>query len=365
MTFSLICCYNFTMFSWLKKYFIPHGKNDYKPHFLRHRSAILVLFLVLIVELSFLVQVFVVFDKTSFLASVLPGVLTTLTNKERARSDAPPLIENNLLNQAAQLKANDMALHGYFAHTSPQGKTPWYWFDQVGYKYALAGENLAVNFFESRDVAEAWMDSPTHRANIMKKDYTEIGIGVATGTYEGRHTVFVAQLFGTPLAIPTTPAASAPAVPTQPAIKTTPEATTPATPKTPPVAPRAPTQTTPAVTPRTVATSPTEMQVLGEETTAIESASLFSQMKSFIEKVLASPREYVTYVYGGILLIVILALALAVFIKREFQHPDIIGRGAAIVAIIILLIFVNREVLRTDTKVEPDDLGASAISSLR
>lgn len=358
------------MFSWLKKYFIPHGENNYKPNFLRHRSAILVLFLVLIVELSFLVQVFVVFDKTSFLASVLPGVLTTLTNKERAKNDASPLVENPLLDQAAQLKANDMAAHGYFAHTSPQGKTPWYWLDQVGYKYALAGENLAVNFFDSQDVAEAWMDSPTHRSNIVKKDYTEIGIGVATGIYEGRNTVFVAQLFGTPVAaIPSTPAAPTSEVPAHPAIKTTPSATTPATPKTPPVTPTKtlPTQvgTPTQVGARTVETPTTAVRVLGEETAATESISLFSQIKSFIEKVLASPREYVTYVYGGILLVIILTLALAVFIKREIQHPDIIGRGAAIIAVIILLIFVNREVLRVDTEVEPDDLGANAISSLR
>lgn len=344
----------------LKKYFVPHGENNYKPHFLRHESALLILLVVIIVELVFFVQVFIVFDKTNFLASVLPGVLTSLTNKERSHNNAAPLTENSLLTAAAQLKANDMATKGYFAHTSPDGKTPWYWLDQVGYKYSLAGENLAVNFFESADVAEAWMNSPTHRANIVKQNYKEIGIGVATGKYEGVNTVFVAQFFGTPrldpaptLATTTTPTPKTPtAKPKAPVVK-------PSTPK--------PAPTTPAPTPTSVAVAPTEVQVLGEETnsalaTNVSGGLSLSSIKVFIEKVLASPREYVTYVYGGILLLVILALLLAIFIKREFQHPDIIGRGVAVIAVIIILLFVNIKILKTDTKVPTEGLSANVIA---
>src|SRR3989338_132778 len=158
-----------------------------------------VLFLIIIIELAFLVQVFIIFDKTKFLASVLPGVLATLTNEERALNNVLPLVPNDLLQKAAQLKAEDMAKYGYFAHTSPDGKTPWYWLGIVGYSFRYAGENLAVNFFESEDVGKAWMNSPTHRAHIFKKNFTEIGIGVADGIYEGRHTVFVTQFFGTPI----------------------------------------------------------------------------------------------------------------------------------------------------------------------
>ncbi|MEJ0001761.1 MAG: CAP domain-containing protein [bacterium] len=188
----------------------------------------LVFFLVImVIELGFLVQVFLVFDKTKFLAQVLPAVLADLTNKERADNGAAPLTENALLDKAAQEKADDMARNGYFAHTSPEGKTPWYWFQQVGYNYIYAGENLAVNFFESNDVAQAWMNSPTHRENIVKKEYTEIGIGVATGTYQGHNTVFVAQLFGKPLVFADAPIKSAdspaPAVAPAPAPKSEPK----------------------------------------------------------------------------------------------------------------------------------------------
>ena len=138
---------------WLKKYFIPHEHNNFKPHFLRHESMLFVFFVIIIIELGFLVQVFIVFDKTNFLASVLPGVLTMLTNEKRAENNVAPLVQNDLLIKAAQLKAEDMATRGYFAHVSPDGKTPWYWHDAVGYKYTYAGENLAINFTDSSDVA--------------------------------------------------------------------------------------------------------------------------------------------------------------------------------------------------------------------
>src|SRR3990167_2129094 len=102
---------------WLKTYFIPHEENEYKPHFLRHRSVLMIFFVVIIIELGFLVQVFFVFDKTKFLAAVLPGVLTSLTNDARAENNLPALTENFLLDEAARLKAEDMAARGYFAHT--------------------------------------------------------------------------------------------------------------------------------------------------------------------------------------------------------------------------------------------------------
>ena len=347
---------------WLKKYFIPHGENNYKPHFLRHESMLLVFFVVIIIELGFLVQVFIIFDKTNFLAAVLPGVLTTLTNEERAQNNVGPLVQNDLLTQAAQLKAEDMATHEYFAHTSPDGKTPWYWFNQVGYSYSSAGENLAVNFFESDDVARAWMNSPTHRANIVKENYTEIGIGVASGTYEGKSTVFVAQLFGTPIKSFIPESAGEVAV-----------LTTEIKPKIPVTAPqpagepiRPPAETTPVVTPPTVVTvAPVAVQILGEETspTLVKNVAPQYQIKSFIQKILASPREYVTYIYGGILLLIVLALSLVVLIRNKMTHPLIIARGAALVAVIFLLLFVNIKVLHLDTKVPTEGLSASVITT--
>ncbi len=90
-----------------------------------------------------------------------------------------------------------MAENEYFAHTSPEGVTPWYWFEKVGYDYNFAGENLAVNFTEAERVDQAWMDSPSHRRNIINERFEDIGIATAEGRYRGRRAYFVVQLFGT------------------------------------------------------------------------------------------------------------------------------------------------------------------------
>jgi len=146
--------------------------------------------------------------------AILPAVVVTLTNNERQALAEPPLSRNQILDRAATLKAEDMAANGYFAHNSPDGVTPWHWFQEVGYVYAHAGENLAVYFSDSDEVVKAWMNSPTHRANIVNATYQEIGIGTSKGRYQGHDTVFVVQLFGTPaapaVANPLTPAPTVP-----------------------------------------------------------------------------------------------------------------------------------------------------------
>lgn len=135
-------------------------------------------------------------------STVLPAVVVDLTNKERSQYEIAPLVRNEILDTAAQLKAEHMAKNEYFAHYSPTGVSPWYWFDQVGYVYAHAGENLAIHFTDSTEVVNAWMKSPTHRQNIVGPQYTEIGVGTAKGTFEGYDTVYVVQLFGAPAARP-------------------------------------------------------------------------------------------------------------------------------------------------------------------
>lgn len=138
------------------------------------------------------------------LSAVLPAVVVEETNDERADGAIGPLLRNTTLDRAAQRKAEHMAELGYFAHYAPDGTSPWHWFRSVNYPFVHAGENLAVHFNDSQAVVEAWMDSPTHRANIMNGNYTEIGIGVAEGEFEGYDTVFVVQLFGTPAAVAAT-----------------------------------------------------------------------------------------------------------------------------------------------------------------
>ncbi len=135
---------------------------------------------------------------SNFLATILPQVLINETNTDRNKQNLPSLASNSLLEKAATLKAQDMIKNQYFAHSSPSGINPWYWLDKVGYNFSSAGENLAMNFFESEDVARAWMDSPPHEANILNKHYTEMGVGVAEGTYQNKKVVFIVEFFGNP-----------------------------------------------------------------------------------------------------------------------------------------------------------------------
>lgn len=152
--------------------------------------------IVVVIGFSFLLN----FRSSVFeaLSSVYASVLVNLTNKNRASANLSELKVNPVLEKAAQMKADDMAAKGYFSHNTPDGKTPWYWFEQAGYKYEYAGENLAVNFEDSDDIETAWMNSPKHFTNIMNNKFIEIGIATSTGIYKGREAIFVVQLFGKP-----------------------------------------------------------------------------------------------------------------------------------------------------------------------
>jgi uncharacterized protein YkwD len=132
------------------------------------------------------------------LSAIYGAVLVNLANQDRVKANLAELKVNPILEKAAQMKADDMAAKSYFAHNTPDGKTPWYWFKEAGYEYSVAGENLAVNFQDSGEVHQAWVNSRGHFLNIINPRFTEIGIATSSGTYKGRSAVFVVQLFGNP-----------------------------------------------------------------------------------------------------------------------------------------------------------------------
>ncbi len=162
---------------------------------LNKKYAATITVLVVIIALSLPVVRSSVFEA---LSAIYGSVLVALANKDRLSQDISELKTNPVLEAAAQLKANDMAKKGYFSHNTPDGKTPWYWFEQAGYRYTYAGENLAVNFLNSEDVHDAWIRSELHKANILNRNYTEIGIATSTGVYKGKEAIFIVQLFGKP-----------------------------------------------------------------------------------------------------------------------------------------------------------------------
>lgn len=184
----------------LKRLFIPNATNEYAPHSLRTMALCGMTALVIISFSITNVQTLVWITSEWMVSTILPAVIVEDTNEERETDALVPLVRNETLDRAATLKAKHMAANGYFAHVSPEGFSPWHWFDEAGYGFVHAGENLAVFFTDSSEIVDAWMASPTHRENIMNGNYREIGIGTAEGEFEGHETVFVVQLFGTPAA---------------------------------------------------------------------------------------------------------------------------------------------------------------------
>ena len=133
-----------------------------------------------------------------YASNIVADRLVELTNQERTKQGLAPLSNNATLNEAALRKAGDMFALNYWAHNSPNGRTPWSFFKDVGYGYVFAGENLARDFNDSESVVSAWMNSPSHRENILNGHYEEIGIAVVNGTLQGVETTLVVQMFGKP-----------------------------------------------------------------------------------------------------------------------------------------------------------------------
>ncbi|MBP6856456.1 MAG: hypothetical protein KBC42_01485 [Candidatus Pacebacteria bacterium] len=182
----------------LKDYFIPHEENNHTPHLFRQVSLVGILVIAVVMCVSSLGSSYLVKNSSSLLGNIYTAVLVDLTNDTRVSENKTPLIVNPQLEFAAQLKASDMVSKNYFAHTSPEGITPWYWFKKAGYSFSYAGENLAVGFVQSEDVNNGWLNSPTHKANIIDEHFTEIGIATMKGVRKGKDAVYVVQMFGKP-----------------------------------------------------------------------------------------------------------------------------------------------------------------------
>lgn len=133
---------------------------------------------------------------------ITPKNIIKLVNKSRENNKVAPLIESDKLARIARDKINDMIEKDYFAHTSPSGITPWYWYEKEGYDYKYAGENLAINFLTSEEQHKAWMESTTHRKNILNPSFQEIGVAVAAGEINGESAIIAVQEFGTLLSGP-------------------------------------------------------------------------------------------------------------------------------------------------------------------
>lgn len=130
--------------------------------------------------------------------ALTPDNILELTNQDRMREGLSPLRFDARLQAAAMEKAQDILDNDYFSHISPTGIAPWDFIRDQGFRYIYAGENLAINYTSPYELVNDFLQSPSHRENLLSPFYSDIGIAVATGIQSGRPAIVTVQLFATP-----------------------------------------------------------------------------------------------------------------------------------------------------------------------
>jgi uncharacterized protein YkwD len=170
------------------------NKNQNKTHITRHHLSKKIL------EIAVFILLFSSMVVTSAKAApITEANVRSLVNAERTSRGISGLYSEDRLKAAAVNKSTDMIERDYFEHYA-FGLSPWDFIAKENYSYLYAGENLAMDFDTAEGMVAAWMDSPTHRANILNEDYADIGVGVVKGEFtdaSGTHeTVMVTEIFG-------------------------------------------------------------------------------------------------------------------------------------------------------------------------
>ncbi len=177
----------------MKNLFLPTESNNYTPKLLKRQAIviytlILLLFNILTAHIGIL-RAYADVDSQSLL---------TLHNTTRQEHNLAPLKLNSKLSLSALNKAKAMLETNCWDHYCPEGKSPWDFFDDAGYNYIYAGENLAEGFTSNEKLFNAWMNSKTHRENILREDFEEIGIAIVYGDFQGiKNNALVVVHFGT------------------------------------------------------------------------------------------------------------------------------------------------------------------------
>ncbi len=215
-------------------FFLPSERNERVPRAFGFRAFFYYAYFIALVMVALYSPIMKSLPYRAFLGALSEQLILAETNPQRESIAVAPLAVDPLLSEAARMKAEDMIARDYFSHLGPSGELPWVWINNVGYSYAAAGENLAIDFSDPAALVRAWMASPTHAANIQNGTFTDVGVGVASGTFNDRETNVVVMFLGkkaktattavvsvsptpTPAPVPAPAPAPAPAPPPMPA----------------------------------------------------------------------------------------------------------------------------------------------------
>ncbi|MFH0890598.1 MAG: CAP domain-containing protein [Candidatus Liptonbacteria bacterium] len=186
------------MFRFIKDFLVPTERNQFLPHALSPAMFVVyfVLTIVLVLSPAYVrhLQIATLQNTPSFTGEEV----VRLINSSRTALNLPALQINLTLAVAANDKGSDMFAKQYFAHVSPENKTPWDFLKAKNYTYTLAGENLAIDYPTAIEAHTGLMSSPTHRANILNPLYTEVGVAVIQGALKGQPSILVVEYFGRP-----------------------------------------------------------------------------------------------------------------------------------------------------------------------
>lgn len=184
------------IFDKLHHLFVPHHHNNFRAKLLHHKSLSKLILLLILSQLVISVITKTKPEILGYASNITVADIISLTNSERQKEGLATLKFNETLANSAAKKAAHMFANNYWAHTAPDGTSPWEFFKQANYNYLYAGENLARDFADSEGVTQAWMASPTHKENIISGRYDEIGVAVVNGILNGQETTLVVQHFG-------------------------------------------------------------------------------------------------------------------------------------------------------------------------
>lgn len=344
-----------------KHLFTPHHTNNHRPRIL-HPAGLVVLIAVFLIYQAW-IQLFkfsLVASPTGFIlgfaSDIFPDQVVAQTNRERSAANLASLSLNQKLNEAAAGKANHMFANNYWAHIAPDGTTPWVFMQNAGYRYTVAGENLARDFGDTGSMISAWMNSPTHRENIMNPKYTQIGVAVVNGILDGAETTLVVQMFGNPTGdFPkTTPLAAA---------------TTPAPTKAPTQAPVAAAPITPSVTPQVEPTlAPTAAAIAqAPQLAALNPPTVNRETDpklAAFETILMSPLTLTKTVGFTVILLVATVLLYDEYHTHKHKIPRKVSKNWAHLALLAVALFLlvsmtQGRVTRPEKSQEYTIMGAS------
>jgi hypothetical protein len=324
------------MLEQLKNIFIPTMKNGFLPKGLGNKPLFWYGAGILMVKIA-VISLILTLPATNLFSAISSQRLFNLINEARQEKNLTPLALNNKLATAAELKTEDMINKDYFEHTSPSGVTPWYWFKIAGYNFTYAGENLAMDFFETDAVFQTWMNSPSHRDNILNPDFKEIGIAVNEGKIQEHQTTLAVLTFGSQAAsAQKLPPAVSPKTPTPNVIKS-PEPTTP----TPSVsAPSAPAESQIPLKTVSGALTPSPSLEISSSPVALVDTSGIESAPRVLGAFTSRLDEIVKSLYLYFTLFLIIALAVNIFVKIRIQHWATIATTSGLIILSGVLVFI-------------------------